>query len=63
MSEIIFEVKKYLKICIVIVDVKYLDLWDKEIFMFLVYVKGIKNVRYYLFDYKKVEEGKLVILN
>lgn len=31
--------------------------------MFLVYVKGIKNVRYYLFDYKKVEEGKLVILN
>ncbi|UUM25596.1 PolC-type DNA polymerase III [Mycoplasmopsis agalactiae] len=63
LSEIISEAKKHSKICIATADVKYLDPWDKEIFMSLVYAKGIKNARHYLFDYKKAEEGKLVIPN
>ncbi|EIN14891.1 DNA polymerase III alpha subunit [Mycoplasmopsis agalactiae 14628] len=63
LTEIIFEAKKHSKICIATADVKYLDPWDKDIFMSLVYAKGIKNARHYLFDYKKAEEGKLVIPN
>lgn len=63
LSEIIYEAKKHSKIFIATADVKYLDPWDQEIFKSLVYAKGIKNARHYLFDYKKAEEGRLVIPN
>ncbi|WP_029513264.1 PolC-type DNA polymerase III [Mycoplasmopsis primatum] len=59
--EIITEAKKMGKICVATADVKYLDPWDKYIYESLVYAKGIKNARHYLFDYKKAEEGKLHI--
>ncbi|WP_429994866.1 hypothetical protein, partial [Mycoplasmopsis bovis] len=57
------QAKKHSKIFIATADVKYLDPWDQEIFKSLVYAKGIKNARHYLFDYKKAEEGRLVIPN
>ncbi|WP_429981871.1 hypothetical protein, partial [Mycoplasmopsis bovis] len=63
LSEIIYEAKKHSKIFIATAEVKYLDPWDQEIFKSLVYAKGIKNARHYLFDYKKAEEGRLVIPN
>ncbi|QSB07520.1 PolC-type DNA polymerase III [Mycoplasma tauri] len=56
LKDIINEAKNKNKIVVATADVKYLDQWDKEIFESLVYAKGIKNTRHYLFDYRKLEK-------
>ncbi|VEU75689.1 DNA polymerase III polC-type [Mycoplasmopsis maculosa] len=49
-EEIIHFAKKMNKLVIATSDARYLDDKDKEFFKTLVYAKGIKNVRHYLYD-------------
>lgn len=61
LKEIIQEAKKQGKIVIATADVKYLDAFDKLAFEVLVYAKGIKNARHYLFNYERAKNGSLQI--
>ncbi|VEU60014.1 DNA polymerase III polC-type [Mycoplasmopsis fermentans] len=63
LKEIIKEAIKAKKIVVATADVKYLNLYDKVAYEVLVYAKGIKNSRHYLFNYEQAKNGNIPIPN
>ncbi|UUD35345.1 PolC-type DNA polymerase III [Mycoplasmopsis caviae] len=63
LKEIISEALRMNKIVVAVADVKYLNLYDKVAYEVLVYAKGIKNARHYLFNYEQARSGKIPIPN
>ncbi|WP_406617157.1 PolC-type DNA polymerase III [Mycoplasmopsis adleri] len=63
LKDIILTAKENGKIVIATADPKYINTIDKMSYDVLVYAKGIKNARHYLYDYKKAQTGKLNIPN
>lgn len=62
LKDIINEAIKHHKIPVATGDVRYLDLNDKLSYEILVYAKGIKNARHYLYDYKRASTGKKLFI-
>ncbi|WP_027120831.1 PolC-type DNA polymerase III [Mycoplasmopsis lipofaciens] len=61
LKEIILEAKKRNKLVIATGDVKYIHPIDQKAYEVVVYAKGIKNSRHYLYDYRQARLGRLKI--
>ncbi len=60
-KELIDYASKYNKIVVAVSDAKYISKIDEIAYKILVYSKGVKGIRHYLFNYEKAKSNSLVL--